>query len=296
MADKRTKDYTKRLNYDELKDKITKNKKPINAPYRTATIVRNSNQMQNLLQMSTLEMEEHQVKLQNEQMKQAKAQDLLSGNGTSSDYQSVTSHKEHQDASEDLIDLEGDNIDLLTQADKEQKEEAIKQITQHLSETGNLASERATKTLTGGSPGEPIDAHEVDVNAIIRSVKEKAKKMTPGDIYSERSNAYKQGNLSPAQSDSWENLIAEGKQLEQEKDKEGGKELNKKILNEYVSYKLYSKGLFPTEPDAEPGKAPKAKPAAKPKGRPRKDPEQEPKPAAKPKGRPKSTVASSSTD
>ena len=45
MADKRTKDYNKRLNYDELKDKITKTKKPINAPYRTATIVRNSNQM-----------------------------------------------------------------------------------------------------------------------------------------------------------------------------------------------------------------------------------------------------------
>ena len=68
MADKRGKDYNKRLNYDELKDKITKTKKPINAPYRTATVVRNSNQMQNLLQMSTLDMEEHQLKQQNENM------------------------------------------------------------------------------------------------------------------------------------------------------------------------------------------------------------------------------------
>ena len=48
MADKRTKDYNKRLNYDQLHDKITKTKKPINAPYRTATVVRNSNKMQNL--------------------------------------------------------------------------------------------------------------------------------------------------------------------------------------------------------------------------------------------------------
>ena len=65
MADssKRGKDYNKRLNYDELKDKITK-KKPINAPYRTATVIRNSNQMQNLLNMNNLEMEEHNVKLQ----------------------------------------------------------------------------------------------------------------------------------------------------------------------------------------------------------------------------------------
>ena len=63
MADKRGKDYNKRLTYDELKDKITK-KKPINAPYRTATVIRNSNQMQNLLAMSTFDMEEHNVKLQ----------------------------------------------------------------------------------------------------------------------------------------------------------------------------------------------------------------------------------------
>ena len=32
MADKLGADYNKRLNYDELKDKITKKKQPINAP------------------------------------------------------------------------------------------------------------------------------------------------------------------------------------------------------------------------------------------------------------------------
>ena len=38
MADKRGADYNKRLNYDELKDKITKKKQPIDAPYRTASL------------------------------------------------------------------------------------------------------------------------------------------------------------------------------------------------------------------------------------------------------------------
>ena len=78
MADKRGKDYNKRLNYDELKDKITKKKVPINAPYRTATVIRNSNQMQNLLNMNNLEMEEHQAGLEKGQMKQAKVGEVLS--------------------------------------------------------------------------------------------------------------------------------------------------------------------------------------------------------------------------
>ena len=53
------------------KDKITIKNKPINAPYRTATIIRNSNQMQNLLQMNNFDMEKHQAQLQKEQIKQA---------------------------------------------------------------------------------------------------------------------------------------------------------------------------------------------------------------------------------
>ena len=40
MADTRGKDYNKRLNYDELKDKLTKTKQTINAPCRTASIVK----------------------------------------------------------------------------------------------------------------------------------------------------------------------------------------------------------------------------------------------------------------
>ena len=74
----RGKDYNKRLDYDQLKDKITKTKKPINAPYRTATIVRNSNQMQNLLQMNNFEMEQHQAELEKEQIKQAKVGEVFS--------------------------------------------------------------------------------------------------------------------------------------------------------------------------------------------------------------------------
>ena len=64
MADKRNKDYNKRLDYDQLVDKIPKKKQPINAPYRTATIIRNINQMQNLLQMNNLEIDEHQADLE----------------------------------------------------------------------------------------------------------------------------------------------------------------------------------------------------------------------------------------
>ena len=71
MADKRGKDYNKRLNYDELTDKLSKSKKKIDVSYRTATIVRNSNQMQQLLQMILLDMQEHHAKLENEQIKQA---------------------------------------------------------------------------------------------------------------------------------------------------------------------------------------------------------------------------------
>ena len=78
MANTRGADYNKRLNYDELKDKITKKKQPIDAPYRTATIVRNSNQMQNLLQMNNLDMQEHQAELEKEQVKQAKVGELIS--------------------------------------------------------------------------------------------------------------------------------------------------------------------------------------------------------------------------
>ena len=44
----------------------------INVPYRTATIVRNDNQMQNLLQMNNFDMEKHQAELEKEQIKQTK--------------------------------------------------------------------------------------------------------------------------------------------------------------------------------------------------------------------------------
>ena len=46
--------------------------------HRTATIIRGSNQMQNLLQMNNLDMEEHQVELEKEQVKQATVGELIS--------------------------------------------------------------------------------------------------------------------------------------------------------------------------------------------------------------------------
>ena len=61
MAHTRGKDYNKLLNYDEVTDKLSKNKKKIDVPYRTATIIRNSNQMQQILQMNLLDMLEHQA-------------------------------------------------------------------------------------------------------------------------------------------------------------------------------------------------------------------------------------------
>ena len=149
MADKRGKDYNKRLNYDELKDKITKEKVPINAPYRTATVIRNSNQMQNLLNMNNLEMEEHNVKLQKEQMKQAATKDLLNGNGTSSEeYQSMTNSPEVERTHDDLQTMYEDSFELLEQSQKEQKESAIKQNKEELGKTGNLGSKLANVALT----------------------------------------------------------------------------------------------------------------------------------------------------
>ena len=78
MADTRGKNYNTRLNYDELTDKITKKKQPINAPYRLASVIRNSNQMQNLLGMNNFEMIQHQAELEKEQIKQAKVGEVLS--------------------------------------------------------------------------------------------------------------------------------------------------------------------------------------------------------------------------
>ena len=68
MADQRGNHYNKQFKYDELKHRITKTKKHINAPYRTATIIRNSNQMQNLLEMNNVDMQEHQAQLQKEKL------------------------------------------------------------------------------------------------------------------------------------------------------------------------------------------------------------------------------------
>ena len=149
--------------------------------------------------------------------------------------------------------------------------------------------------LTSATPGEEIDSYEVDVNQIIINEKAKAKKMKPKEIFNEMDEAYKKGELKPAQNDTWLRITTQVKKAAQEKDKDAAKELNKIIFDEYVAYKLYSQGLFPSgEPDAEPSKAvAKAKPT---RGRPKKEPTPEPKPAPKPKGRPKKGAASSSTD
>jgi hypothetical protein len=149
MANTRGKDYDKRLNYDELKDKITKNKKPINAPYRTATIIRNSNQMQNLLAMSTLDMEEHQVKLQNEQVKQAKKDEMIKKEQPKSNVPVVSIADDVERTQDDLQSVYEDNYELLAQRQKEQEETLNNKNKQDLGETGNQASERAKNIVKG---------------------------------------------------------------------------------------------------------------------------------------------------
>ena len=149
MADKRGKDYNKRLNYDELKDKITKTKKPINAPYRTATVVRNSNQMQNLLSMSTLDMEEHSLKLQNEQMKQAKKDEMINREQPQSNVPVVSIAEDVERSQDDLQSMYEDSYELLEQRQKEQEQAAIEQNKEVLGKSGNLGSKLASAGLTG---------------------------------------------------------------------------------------------------------------------------------------------------
>ena len=157
MANTRGKDYNKRLNYDELKDKITKTKKQINAPYRTATVIRNSNQMQNLLAMSTLDMEEHQVKLQNEQVKQAKKDEMINNKAPVSNVPVVSIADDVERKQDDLQSVYEDNYELLAQRQKEQEETLNNKNKQDLGETGNLASQLAkisediSSNLTGGA-------------------------------------------------------------------------------------------------------------------------------------------------
>jgi len=150
MADKRGKDYNKRLNYDELKDKITKKKQPINAPYRTATIIRNSNQMQNLLSMSTLDMEEHQVKQQNEQIKQTVKNEMINREQSKSNVSVVSNSEDVKRSQDDLAEMYEDSFELLEQRQKEQEQAAIEQNKEVLGKTGNLGSKLATAALTGG--------------------------------------------------------------------------------------------------------------------------------------------------
>ena len=149
MADKRGKDYNKRLNYDELKDKITKKKVPINAPYRTATVIRNSNQMQNLLNMNNLEMEEHNVKLQKEQMKQSKKDEMINKEQPQSNVPVVSIADDVERSQGDLQDVYEDSFELLEKSQEEQKKAVIEQNKEELSKTGNLGSKLANVALTG---------------------------------------------------------------------------------------------------------------------------------------------------
>ena len=151
MADssKRGKDYNKRLNYDELKDKITKTKPRINAPYRTATVIRNSNQMQNLLAMSTFDMEEHQFKLQKEQVKQSKKDEMINKEQPQSNVPVVSIADDVERSQGDLQDVYEDSFELLEKSQEEQKKAVIEQNKEELSKTGNLGSKRAAEIAKG---------------------------------------------------------------------------------------------------------------------------------------------------
>ena len=123
MADKRGKDYNKRLNYDELKDKITKTKPRINAPYRTATVIRNRNQMQNLLQMNNFDMEEHNVKLQKEQVKQSKKDEMINEEAPQSNVPVVSIANDVERSQGDLQNVYEHSFELLEKDKKNKKKQ-----------------------------------------------------------------------------------------------------------------------------------------------------------------------------
>lgn len=274
MANTRGKDYNKRLNYDELKDKITKTKKPINAPYRTATVIRNSNQMQNLLAMSTLDMEEHQVKLQNEQMKQAKKDEMIKKEQPKSNVPVVSIADEVERAQDDLQSVYEDSYELLEQRQKEQEETLSNKNKQDLGETGNLASQLAkisediSSNLTGGassskdrtttpSPSKPAPGEEFgqtperNVNAELVANQKKASKTKIDTIIRYMNDAYESKELNDTQTQRWEQIMKEGKNLDVN-DKEDKENLAEIIRQEYVMYLSYKKGLFKTRSPSRP--------------------------------------------
>jgi len=274
MANTRGKDYNKRLNYDELKDKITKTKKPINAPYRTATVIRNSNQMQNLLAMSTLDMEEHQVKLQNEQMKQAKKDEMIKKAQPKSNLPVVSSSAEFYDIADDVIDDKQDTIDLLTESSEEQSKTLNTKNKQDLGETGNMASQLAkisediSSNLTGGasssqertttpSPSKPPPGEEFgltperNVNAELIANQEKASKAKIQTVARIMDEAYNNSKLNVAQTKKWESIKDAMKNIDKS-DQSGNAVIEKMIRDEYAVYLSYQSGLFRARSPSKP--------------------------------------------
>jgi hypothetical protein len=247
MADTRGKDLVKRLNYDELKDKITKTKKPIIAPYRTATIVRNSNQMQNLLQMNNFDMEKHQAQLQKEQIKQAVKGEMINKEKPQSNVP-VVSNSTHffRIADEQSEDLE-ETVDKLTEIKKEKEEKLNKQNAEDLSETGNLArigAAAATSVIANPAVAVTSDSSQSRKQQTKKEIIKETKQMSTKNIIQELQDMYDANFLPKELAQAFERVKDEDMpNAYKDKDDEYGKEIVKALRTIRESAKMYENNL-----------------------------------------------------
>ncbi len=247
MANTRGKDYNKRLNYDELKDKITKTKKPINAPYRTATIVRNSNQMQNLLQMNNFEMEKHQAQLQKEQIKQAVKDEMINKEKPKSNASVASNSEEVERTHDDLQSMYEDSFELLEQRKKEQEQAAIEQNKQVLSETANLAqigASAATSVIVNPVAAAASDSSQQPKQQTKKEIEKETKQMSTTSIIQELQSMYDANFLPKELAQDFERIREEDMpNVTKDKDDEYANEIVKVLINIRVAAKMYENNL-----------------------------------------------------
>ena len=247
MADTRGKDYNNRLNYDELKDKITKTKKTINAPYRTATIVRNSNQMQNLLQMNNFEMEKHQAQLQKEQIKQAVKDEMINKEKPKSNASAVTSSTQFFRMADEQSEELDETVDQLTEIQKEKEETLNKENAEELSETANLAqigASAATSVIVNPVAAATSGSSQPPKQQTKKEIEKETKQMSTTNLIQELQSMY-DANFLPKE------LAQEFKRLRDEdmpnatkdKDDEYANEIVKVLRNIRVAAKMYENNL-----------------------------------------------------
>ena len=247
MADTRGKDYNKRLNYDELKDKITKTKKPINAPYRTATIIRNSNQMQHLLQMSNFDMEKHQVQLQKEQIKQAVKDEMINKEKPKSNVSVVSNSEEVEDARDELQALHEDNFDLFNQRKEEKEEILSKQNAEDLSKTYNLAqigAAAATSVIANPAVDATSGSSQPRKQQTKKEIIKETKQMSTTNIIQELQSMYDANFLPKELAQEFQRIREEDMpNATKDKDDEYANEIVEVLRTIRVAAKLYENNI-----------------------------------------------------